>query len=96
MLEKDAVGIFNIVGSERLTKYEFGIKMAATFSKRSNLIKKVSWASLAAKAPRPADMSLSDIKLRNFLGYDLGTSNENIQALKVLMDTNLFKKVKSL
>ena len=96
LVKKDAVGIFNIVGSERLSKYEFGVKMAEIFSQSSNLIKKVSWASLRTKAPRPADMSLSDIKLRDFLGYDLGTSNENIQALKVLMNTSLFKKVRSL
>lgn len=96
LLEKDAVGIFNIVGSERLSKYDFGVKMAEIFSQSSSLINKVSWASLRAKAPRPADMSLSDIKLRNVLGYDLGTSNENIQDLKLLMNTNLFKEVKSL
>jgi dTDP-4-dehydrorhamnose reductase len=96
LLEKDAVGIFNVVGSERLTKYDFGMKMAEAFSYSSDFINKVSWSSLRAKAPRPADMSLSDIKLRNFIGHDLGTSIENIYALKALMKTSLFNKVKNL
>ena len=96
LLGNDASGIFNVVGSERLSKYDFGIKMANIFSYSRDLIKKGSWSSLGATATRPADMSLSDIKIREFLGYDLGTSNKNIRDLKVLMGTNLFNKVKSL
>ena len=96
LINKDAKGIYNVVGSERLSKYEFGMKMANIFEKNSNLIEKVSWASLAAIALRPADMSLSDKKIREFLGYDLGTSNKNIQDLKALMTSNLFNKVRSL
>jgi hypothetical protein len=72
------------------------MKMAEAFSYSSDFINKVSWSSLRAKAPRPADMSLSDIKLRNFIGHDLGTSIENIYALKALMKTSLFNKVKNL
>ena len=96
LLSKDASGIYNVVGSERLSKYEFGMKMAKTFNQSSDLIKQGSWSSLGAKAIRPYDMSLSDNKLCNFLGYDLGSSRQNIQDLKALMGTKLFNKVKSL
>ena len=96
LLSKDAVGIFNVVGSERLSKYEFGMKMADIFNLNSFSIKQASWSTLGAKASRPYDMSLSDLKLREFLGYDLGSSNKNIQDLKALMNTKLFNKMKSL
>lgn len=96
LLSKDALGIYNVVGSERLSKYEFGMKMADIFNQSSDLIKKGSWSSLGATAIRPSDMSLSDRKLRKFLGYDLGSSKQNIQDLKALMGTKLFNKVKSL
>ena len=96
LLGKDAKGIFNVVGSERLSKYKFGMNMAKIFGYNDDLINKVNWASLGAKAIRPADMSLSDQKIRKFLGYDLGTSNRNIQGLKTLMNTNLYNKVRSL
>jgi dTDP-4-dehydrorhamnose reductase len=96
LLSKDASGIYNVVGSERLSKYEFGMKMANIFNQNSNLIKQGTWSSLGAKAIRPYDMSLSDNKLRNFLGYDLGSSRKNILDLKALMGTKLFDKVKSL
>ena len=90
------MGIYNVVGSERLSKYEFGMKAADIFNQSSDLIKKGSWSSLGATAIRPSDMSLSDHKLRKFLGYDLGSSKQNIQDLKALMGTKLFNKVKSL
>ena len=96
LVDRDASGVFNVVGSERLSKYDFGIKMAHIFELDTNLIERVSWDSLAAVAKRPADMSLSDRKLRELLGYDLGSVDQNILALKDLIDTNLYNKVKSL
>ena len=96
LLKKNALGIFNIVGSERLSKYEFGMNMADIFNQNTGLIKKGSWSSLGATALRPSDMSLSDRKLRKFLGYDLGSSKQNILDLKALMSTKLFNKVRSL
>ena len=96
LLRKDASGIFNIVGSERLTKYDFGMKMAEIFHQSSKLIKRGSWSSLGAKAQRPSDMSLSDHKLRHYLGYDLGSASHNIKGLKSLMGTRFFNTVNSL
>lgn len=96
LLSKDASGIYNVVGSERLSKYEFGMKIADIFNQSNDLINKGPWSSLGATAIRPSDMSLSDRKLREFLGYDLGSSKQNIQDLKDLMGTKLFSKVKSL
>lgn len=96
LIKKDASGIYNVVGSERLSKYDFGIKMARIFSYDNELINKVSWSSIGAKAIRPADMSLSDKKIRNFLGHDLGTVDKNINDLKELKKTNLFNKVKNI
>lgn len=96
LINKGASGIYNIVGSERLSKYEFGMKMADIFLLDTNLIKKVTWASLGVKVQRPSDMSLCDVKLREFLGYDQGDTQENILGLKNLMNTNLYHKVKSL
>ena len=91
-----ASGVFNVVGSERLSKYEFGLKMAEIFEWDANLIERVSWESLGASAKRPADMSLSDRKVRKALGHDLGTAGQNIKVLKDLIDTDLYNKVKSI
>lgn len=64
LVNVQASGIFNVVGSERVTKYEFGVKMAKAFEWDLNLIELISWSSLEKKAKRPSDMSLCDHKLR--------------------------------
>ena len=96
LIKRDAVGIFNAVGSERITKYDFGLKVADIFGLPENLIQRVRWKSLGAKAKRPADMSLSDHKIRDFLGRDLGSVDQNIQFLKNQVDTELFERIKAL
>ena len=96
LIVKDANGIFHVVGSERLSKYEFGIKMANCFNLDINLIERVSWDSLGAQARRPYEMSLSDNKIVEFLGAGLGNADENIQVSKNELDSQLYKKVKSL
>jgi dTDP-4-dehydrorhamnose reductase len=96
LIEMDAVGIFNAVGSERISKYEFGSKVADIFGLPKNLIQRIGWDCLGAKAKRPVDMSLSDRKIRDFLGESLGTANQNIHLLRRQVDTQLFKRIKTI
>jgi dTDP-4-dehydrorhamnose reductase len=93
LIDMDAGGIFNIVGSQRISKYEFGLEMANIFSLPAELIKRVQWESLDAKAKRPMDMSLSDRKIRDFIGQDLGTVRQNIIHLKTQIGTSLFERI---
>lgn len=96
LVNRDASGIFNLAGSERLSKFEFGFKMAEIFGLKTSLINRVSWGSLRALAKRPSDMSLCSAKLLDFLGYDLGGAKENIIDLKKLIGKNLYSEVKNL
>lgn len=96
LIAHNANGIFNVVGSERVSKYEFGLKLAEIFSLNRNYIEKVSLKSLDIKTPRPADMSLCDKKLHNFLGKNIGIISENIIELKEQIDTKLFNIIKTL
>jgi hypothetical protein len=67
--------------------------MANIFSLPAELIKRVQWESLDAKAKRPMDMSLSDRKIRDFIGQDLGTVRQNIIHLKTQIGTSLFERI---
>lgn len=67
LLLNQAHGIFNVVGSERLTKYDFGIKVARKFSLDEELIARCTIAEFAWLISRPSDMSLCNKKLCNFL-----------------------------
>ena len=82
LFKRNVKGIFNVVGDNRLSKYDFGIKIAEIFNLDKNLIKKISIKSLKHLETRPSDMSLSNEKLKSFVG-DIDLSLETgIKKLK--------------
>jgi UDP-4-amino-4,6-dideoxy-N-acetyl-beta-L-altrosamine transaminase/dTDP-4-dehydrorhamnose reductase len=82
LIDLNAVGIFNIVGNERMSKYEFGIRLAKHFSFDSGLLNKISINSKSNLVKRPRDMSLSNKKLCQVLNCEITSFNEQLQALK--------------
>jgi dTDP-4-dehydrorhamnose reductase len=67
LMNSKLCGIYNVVGTERITKFTFAHLLANFFQLNSELIiqSKISEASL--KAPRPHDMSLSIEKIKRDL-----------------------------
>jgi dTDP-4-dehydrorhamnose reductase len=82
LIELGASGIYNVVGDERISKYDFGIALARLFDLPERLIRrgKISTSQLSAK--RPPDMSLENSKARARLGVLLGTVAEHLRLLK--------------
>lgn len=78
-----ASGIFNLVGNARLSKYDFAYKLARHFSLPTELIKRDQIANANLIANRPKDMSLSDTKIKNILGRDLGSLEESMKSLAI-------------
>lgn len=74
-------GIFHVVGDERITKYEFGLKVAEEFNLDPRLIKPGFLTNQVALVQRPHDMSLSNQKTCNLLGRKLGGVYEHIARL---------------
>lgn len=74
-------GIFHIVGDERISKYEFGLKVAKEFGLDTRLIKAGLLADQPALIQRPHDMSLSNRKIGALLGRKLGGISEQIARL---------------
>ena len=64
-----ASGIINVVGSERITKFDFGVKLASVFGLDSQLIKPIKFNLMSQLIDRPRDMSLSNLKLLNMIKY---------------------------
>jgi len=82
LLEKSATGIYNVTSSERITKYEFGCRLADVFGFDKTLIEPISIESLSGLTRRPNDMSLSNHKLSVFLSKSVSSLKEQIIALK--------------
>jgi dTDP-4-dehydrorhamnose reductase len=81
LLLNQAHGIFNVVGSERITKYDFGIKVARKFSLDEELIVRCSIAEFTRLISRPSDMSLCNKKICNFLNLKQCDVDHDLQKL---------------
>lgn len=73
LISKQAKGIFNVCGGERINKFEFSLKFAQYFQLEANLITASSMQDANLLARRPKDMSLSSEKICHLL--DIKTPN---------------------
>jgi len=88
LLDINKDGIFNIGGGDRISKYEFGYKIAETFSLDADLIKAGSLTEKINSVIRPLDMSLSNDKICKVLKREVGFIDNDIIKLK---KTEIFK-----
>ncbi len=69
LIDRKQSGIYNVVGAERVSKYEFGLRLAKSFQLSTELIKRGSIKMARISAQRPRDMSLANTKLTAETGY---------------------------
>ena len=79
---KRASGIFNVVGDQRLSKYEFGLLLAACFGEPPNFLLADNVANARLAAERPKDMSLDNSKTSLMLGEALGSVPAFLEELR--------------
>ena len=89
-------GIFNVVGDERVSKYEFGYKLANHFNLDQGLIKSGLLAEQDTMTRRPYDMSLSNEKVNKLLGRKLGGVDDHLDLLAKQQDMGIAKEIQSL
>ena len=75
-------GIFHVVGDDRISKYEFGLRIAEEFGLDASKIFPGLLANQFKLTQRPFDMSLSNSKVRNLLGRAIGSIQEQITTLR--------------
>ena len=93
LIDNNCNGIYSVVGNERLSKYEFGIKLANCFELNSGLINKSSINDKIKLVDRPKDMSLSNKKICKVLECEFLSIDEQFQALKQQENNNMTNKV---
>lgn len=67
LINTSLCGIYNVVGNERMSKYDFAILLASVFGLSTDLINKTTIKNIQLKAKRPNDMSLSIQKISHDL-----------------------------
>ena len=81
LVARDTSGIINLVGEERISKYEFALKLASHFNLPKELVRRSKLANVNFKAKRPRDMSLNNEKARKILGGNIGGLDDYLEAL---------------
>lgn len=81
LIEKGVSGIFNLVGDDRLSKYEFALQLSKQFRLPAELIQRNQVAHAPLLASRPRDMSLDNSKARQILGRGLGSVSQFLSIL---------------
>ena len=71
MLEKNLSGLFHVVSSESLSKYDFGVRLARCFNLDSSLINPTSVTQSGLEASRSPNLTLRSDKLAQALGESL-------------------------
>ncbi len=87
LIEMNQRGIFNVVGDERITKYEFGIYIAEEFKLKKNMIRPINFSDKKDLIKRPLDLSLSNKKVSLLLNQQIG--NVRAQLNKLHLQENM-------
>jgi len=82
LIDLDANGVFNVVGKERLSKFDFGVKLAKCFKLNLDLINGINIDDKSKLTKRPKDMSLSNAKLCKALQCEISSTDEQLQNFK--------------
>ena len=92
LIEKNCSGIYNVVSNERISKLDFGLKIANEFSLDKNLISSASIKERNDLVDRPIEMSLSNKKLNNE-GIFIKSIDDQLRELKIQYDNSIGKSI---
>jgi dTDP-4-dehydrorhamnose reductase len=96
LIEKNAAGIFNLVGDDRVSKYEFGIFIAEKFDLNKALILPGFISDEPSLIRRPHDMSLSNQKASQMLHRRIGGISHHLEELKLQEQNGIAQELKRL
>lgn len=81
MVEHNLQGVYHVVSSEALSKYDFGCRIARHFGLDEGLIRPVSWQEAGLTAPRAPQLTLNTEKLASALGRRLPGQADGLEHL---------------
>jgi dTDP-4-dehydrorhamnose reductase len=87
LLDRNVSGVLNVAGSERVSKYEVGIRTARWFGYSTEQIHPISVEHFPFVAPRPRDMSLATGRVSALLGRQMPNTDAGLARLRHLRDT---------
>ena len=84
MVERQATGVYNIAGRDRLSKYSFAERLAQTFGYGTENIDQTFASEQQTDVVRPSDLSMNCSKLERLIGRPVPTVDEGLARLRLL------------
>lgn len=95
MLDRGLSGIYHVVGSERISKYEFAKRVAMTFNLGTDRVTPMSITEARLRAPRPVDPSLNTEKIRTALGRPMPDVDTGLRRFRALHESGYHNQLKN-
>ena len=84
LVSRDARGVLNVAGGERLSKYDFAMKLARAFGEPAGGIREISVDDFSFRARRPRDMSLCSARAESLLESRMPRVKDGLERLAAL------------
>jgi len=95
MLDRGLSGIYHVVSSERISKYDFAKRVAMTFDLGMDCVAPMSILDAKLRAPRPVDPSLNTAKIGAALGRPMPDINSGLRRFWELHQSGYHNQLKS-
>jgi dTDP-4-dehydrorhamnose reductase len=95
LLDQNLTGVYHIVGSERVSKYEFARRVALTFGFDPDQVDLTLLADAKLKARRPRDTSLNTEKICAALGRPMPDVEAGLRRFAQLRESGYVDRIKS-
>jgi dTDP-4-dehydrorhamnose reductase len=84
MLDRRLSGLYHVTGSEKISKYEFGRRVATTFDLDPGKVVPSRASDARLKARRPLDISLDTQKIRQAVGFEMPGVEAGLRRFRAL------------
>jgi len=95
MLDRGLSGIYHVVSSERISKYDFAKRVAMAFNLRVDGVVPMSILDAKLRAPRPVDPSLNTKKIGAALGRLMPDVDAGLRRFRDLHESGYHNHLKS-
>ena len=87
MLDRQLRGLYHVVGSEKISKYEFARRVAMAFGFEPERVVPVRLVEASLRAARPLDVSLNTKKVRVALGRAMPDADSGLRRFRALQQS---------
>ena len=95
MLDRGLSGIYHVVSSERISKYDFAKRLATTFNLGTESVAPMSVFAANLRAPRPLDPSLNTAKVAAALGRPMPDVDSGLRRFRDLYLSGYHEQIRS-